>query len=278
VHFFEALGVPIVAGRGFNSGDTETSPKVAVINRRFAEERFPNQNPIGQHIAVGVYAGYGDVLTGDQIEIVGVCADTLYGDLHEAAPPQLFVPFVQQRQVRRLTYHVRTRSTPEAIVPDLRRVVHAADPALPVVDVRSQERQIDEDLSDERLLVSLTSAFGGLALVLASIGIYGLLAYSVAQRTREIGIRMAIGAIPRQILAMVLRESLSLSGAAIAAGAIASVLATGFLKSMLFGIAPTDPATLAAATVLLIAIAVGASWLPARRAASIQPMEALRRE
>ena len=278
VHFFETLEIPIVAGRGFDDRDTATSQKVAVINRRLAAIRFPNRNPIGQHLAVGVYAGYGDVLTGDQIEIVGICADTLYGDLHEGPPPQLFVPYVQQRQVRRLTYHVRTRSTPAAIVSDLRRVVRAADPALPLVGVRSQQNQIDEDLADERLLVSLTSAFGGLALVLASIGIYGLLAYSVAQRTREIGIRMAIGAVPQQILTMVLRESLSLSGAAIALGAIASVLATRFLKSMLFGIAPTDPATLTTAMSLLILVAIGASWLPARRASSIQPMEALRRE
>jgi ABC-type antimicrobial peptide transport system permease subunit len=163
-------------------------------------------------------------------------------------------------------------------VPALRRVVHAADPALPLVGVRTQEDQINSDLSDERLLVSLTSAFGVLALVLASVGIYGLLAYSVAQRTKEIGIRMAIGAIPRQILAMVLRESLSLSAGAIALGVGTSLLVTRFLKSMLFGIAPTDPAVLWGAAALLLIVILAASWLPARRAARVQPMEALRRE
>ena len=218
------------------------------------------------------------MLTADAIEIVGISGDTLYGNLHEAPPPQVFVPYVQQRQVRRLTYQIRTQIKPEAIVEPLRRVVHAADPALPLVNVRTQQDQIDSDLVDERLLVSLTSAFGFLALVLASIGVYGLLAYSVAQRTREIGIRLAIGAIPRQILVMVLRESLVLSATAIAIGVAASLLVTRFVKSMLFGIAPSDPAVLLGATALLMFVAAGASWLPARRAATVQPLDALRRE
>jgi ABC-type antimicrobial peptide transport system permease subunit len=157
-------------------------------------------------------------------------------------------------------------------------VVRAADPALPLINVRTQQDQIDEDLQDERLLVSLTSAFGLLALVLASAGVYGLLAYSVAQRTREIGIRMAIGAMPRQILLMVLRESFALSAAAIAIGVTVSLLATRFVKAMLFGIASSDPAVLFGAAALLMLVAAGASWLPARRAASVQPIEALRRD
>ncbi len=278
VHFFETLGIPIVAGRAFGGDDTATSPKVAVINRRFAATRFPNQNPIGQRISVGIYAGYGDVLAAGPIEIVGVCADTLYDDLHGAPPPQLFVPYLQQSQVRRLTYQIRTRARPDAMLPALRRAVHAADPALPLVNVRTQQDQIDADLADERLLVSLTSAFGLLALVLASVGIYGVMAFSVAQRTKEIGIRMALGAVPRQILAMVLREASSLSAAAVIVGVAASLLVTRFGRSMLFGIGPTDPATLWAAAVLLMIVAVTASWIPARRAAAIQPMEALRRD
>jgi predicted permease len=278
IHFFETLGIPIAAGRAFGVDDTATSPKVAVINQRLAVARFPNQNPIGKRVSVGVYAGYGDVLTTGQLEIVGVCGDTLYGDLHGEPPPQLFVPYVQQTQVRRLTYQIRTQTRPEAIVPALRRVVHAADPALPLVNVRTQQDQIDSDLADERLLVSLTSAFGLLALVLASVGIYGVMAFSVAQRTKEIGIRMALGAIPRQIVAMVLREASSLSATAIALGVGASLLVTRFVKSMLFAIGPSDPATLSGVAVLLMIVALGASWIPARRAATVQPMEALRRE
>jgi predicted permease len=277
IHFFETLGIPIVAGRGFSVDDTPASPKVGVINQRLAAARFPNRNPIGERISLGVHAGYGDVLAG-QLEIVGICADTLYSDLHEAAPPQLFLPYLQQTQVRRLTYQIRTRTDPEAIVPALRRVVHAADPAVPLVSVRTQQDQIDRDLADERLLVTLTSGFGLLALVLASVGIYGLMAYSVAQRTREIGIRMALGAIPRQILAMVLRESFSLSAAAIAVGVATSIAVTRFVKSLLFGIAPSDPAVLWGAAALLMFVAVGASWLPARRASRVHPIEALRHD
>jgi predicted permease len=278
IHFFETLGIPIVAGRAFGVDDTPTSPKVAVINQRLAAVRFPNQNPIGKRISVGVYAGYGDVLTTGQIEIVGMCGDTLYGDLHDTPQPQLFVPYVQQTQIRRLTYHIRTQTKPESIVPALRRTVQAADAALPLVNVRTQQDQIDADLADERLLVSLTSRFGFLALALASVGIYGVMAYSVAQRTREIGIRMALGALPQQILGMVLREASSLSVIAIVVGMIAALLGTRLVKSMLFGIAPSDPATLWGAASLLMAVALGASWIPARRAASVQPMEALRRE
>ena len=278
IQVFETLGIPIVAGRGFTIDDTPVSPKVAVINQRLAAARFPNQNPIGKRISVGVYAGYGDVLAAGPIEIVGICADTLYSDLHEPPPPQLFVPYVQQTQVRRLTYQIRTRTDPEAIVPALRQVVSAADPALPLVNVRTQQDQIDANLTDERLLVSLTSGFGLLALVLASVGIYGLMAYSVAQRTREIGIRMALGAIPRQILTMVLRESFSLSSAAVALGVATALLVTRFVRSLLFGIAPSDPLVVWGATALVMVVAVGASWLPAWRAASVQPMEALRRD
>lgn len=278
VHFFETLGIPIVAGRGFTGDDTATSPRVAIINRRLAAVRFPNENPIGKRVSLGMYAGYGDILTQDPIEIVGICGDTLYGDLHEMPPPQLFVPYTQQVQVRRLTYLIRTRTAPEAAVPALRRVVHAADPALPLVNIRTQQTQIDEDLADERLLVSLTSMFGVLALALASAGIYGVMAYSVAQRTREIGIRMAVGAIPRQILMMVLRDASTLSVAAIAAGVGVSLFAGRFVRSMLFGIAPSDPLTLWISAVLLMTVAVAASWAPARRAAHVQPMEALRRE
>jgi ABC-type antimicrobial peptide transport system permease subunit len=146
-----------------------------------------------------------------------------------------------------------------------------------LVHVRSQAEQIDSDLEEERLFVALTSGFGMLALVLASVGIYGVMAYSVAQRTNEIGIRLALGAVPRQVLGMVLREASWLSAAGIAAGVCASLLLSRLVKSMLFGIAPYDPATLWGAILLLLTVALAASWIPARRAARVQPMEALRR-
>ena len=278
VDFFDTLGIPMLAGRPFNEHDTGASPKVAVINQRLAATRFPHENPIGKLVSVGVYSGYGDILSTGPLEIVGVCGDTLYEDLHDHPTPQLFIPYAQQAQVRRLTYMIRTQAAPETIVPALRNVLHAADPALPLVAVRTEQAQIDEDLADERLLVSLTSIFGVLALVLASVGIYGVMALSVAQRTREIGIRMALGAIPRQILAMVLRDASSLSVIAVAAGVGASILVGRFMTAVLFGIAPSDPVTRWSAALLLLIVALGASWIPARRAAHVQPMDALRRE
>jgi predicted permease len=278
VDFFNTLGIPMLAGRPFNERDTGASPKVAVINQRLAATRFPHENPIGRLVSVGVYSGYGDILSAGPLEIVGVCGDTLYENLHEAPSPQLFIPYAQQTQVRRLTYMIRTQVAPETIVPALRKVLHAADPALPLVAVRTQQAQIDEDLADERLLVSVSTIFGVLALVLASVGIYGVMALSVAQRTREIGIRMALGAVPRQILAMVLREASSLSVIAIAAGVGASIVSARFMKSVLFGIASSDPVTRWSAAGLLLIVALGASCIPARRAAHVHPMDALRRE
>jgi predicted permease len=277
-HFFETLGIPIIAGRAFGVEDTAASPKVGIINQSLANARFPNQNPIGRRFSVSVYAGYGDVLTSRSIEIVGVCGDTLYEDLSAQPRPQFFMPYVQQTQIRRLTYQIRTGVRPEAIVPALRRVLHTADAELPLVNVRTQREQIDSDLQDQRLFVTLTSLFGLLALVLASVGIYGVMAYSVARRTNEIGIRLALGAVPRQVLAMVLREASWLSAAGVAIGVGASFLLSRLAKSMLFGIAPHDPATLWGAALLLLAVALAASWIPARRAAKVQPIEALRRD
>jgi len=268
----------MLAGRPFNDHDTGASPRVAVINQRLAATRFPHENPIGKFVAVGVHSGYGDILSTDPLEIVGVCGDTLYEDLHEAPSPQLFIPYTQQTQVRRLTYMIRTQVAPETIVPALRKVLHAADPALPLVRVRTQQAQIDEELADERLLASLSSIFGVLALVLAAVGIYGVVTLSVAQRTREIGVRMALGAIPRQILAMVLRETASLSVIAIAAGVGASILSARFMNSVLFGIESSDPITQWSAGGLLLMVVLAASYIPARRAAHVYPMDALRRD
>jgi ABC-type lipoprotein release transport system permease subunit len=225
-----------------------------------------------------MYGGYGDILTSRPIEIVGICADTLHADLNRESPPQFFIPYVQQTSIRRLTYEIRTRTKPESIVPALRRVVHAADSELPLVHVRTQQEQIDSDLEEARLFVTLTSGFGMLALVLASVGIYGVMAYSVAQRTNEIGIRLALGASSGQVLTMVLSEASWLSAVGVAAGVGASFLLSRLAKSMLYGIAPYDPATMGGAVLLLLTVALGASWIPARRAARVQPLDALRRD
>src|SRR5207302_850756 len=139
-------GIPMIAGRAFGPQDTAHSPRVAIVNDSLAKTRFPHQNPIGRRFSVGLYGGYGDILANGPIEIVGVCRDTLQRDLHEQAPPQFFVPYGQQTSIRRLTYEIRTRTKPESAISALRRVLHAADPEVPLVHVRTQQEQIDSDL------------------------------------------------------------------------------------------------------------------------------------
>ena len=190
-----------------------------------------------------------------------------------------YQPFTQGPNLSEgATYEVRTRLTPKSVAPALRRAVQAIDPDLPLIDLRTQREQIDAAMQQERIFASLTAAFGVLALALACVGIYGTMAYSVARRTNEIGIRLALGAMPRQVLGMVLREASWLSLTGIAVGLGVALLLTRLVKSMLYGLQPADPVSLMGGAILLVAVALAASWFPARRAAGVQPMEALRHE
>jgi ABC-type antimicrobial peptide transport system permease subunit len=188
------------------------------------------------------------------------------------------MPYVQQPQLGGMTYAIRTRLSPGQLAPELRRVVEQEDRDLPVIDIRTQKEQIDATLQMERVFATLTSGFGLLALALACVGIYGIMAYTVAQRTNEIGIRLALGAQPGQVRGMILRESTWLAVAGIVAGTGAALGLTRLVKSMLYGIQPWDPATITGGVLILLSVALAASWIPARRAASVQPMEALRHE
>src|ERR1035437_6464815 len=270
--FFQSLGIPIVAGRGFGPQDTATSPKVAVINQALARTRFPHGNPIGKRFKTG------DPAKADWIQVVGVCGDTQYQNLREVPPPQFFLPYVQAGSVSGLTYAIRTHLQPAAIVATLRRAVEQVDRDLPLTGIRTQQEQIDDNMRPERVLAALTAGFGLLALVLACVGIYGIMAYSVANRRNEIGIRLALGARPAQVRGMILRESSWLAIAGIVVGVSAALLLTRLVKSLLYGIQPYDPLTLSAGVLLLLAVSLAASWIPARRAAGVQPMDALRHE
>jgi predicted permease len=279
--FFSMLRIPILAGRAFGSQDTITSAKVGIINASLARERFPNEDPIGKRFLVSGHDsdGHGVKKTEDWIRIVGVCGDTRYLNLRDEPPPQFFLPFTQQTEAGgAVAYEIQTRLNPEELVPTLRKAVQRIDPDLPLINVRTEGQQIQEDLLQERIFVTMTSGFGMLALALAAVGIYGVMAYSVANRTNEIGIRLALGALPRQVLAMVLREATWISLAGIAVGVAAALVLAQAVKSMLYGLQPADPVSLIAGAVLLTAVGLAASWLPARRAASVQPVEALRHE
>jgi predicted permease len=269
--FFETLGIPILAGRSFAPQDTATSAKVAVINQSLAQTRFPQGNPVGQRFRLE-----GD--KGDWIQVVGICADTRYQNLREDIPPQYFLPYVQQTEVGGMSYVIRTGMPQEAIVPALRRAMAQIDPDLPLEDVRTEQEQIGESMRMERALAALIAGFGLLALALAAVGIYGIMAYSVANRRNEIGIRLALGAQSAQVRGMILRESAWLTAAGIVAGVGAALLPIRLVRSMLYGIQPYDPTTMTVGILVLLAVAMAASWIPARRAARVQPMEALRHE
>jgi predicted permease len=269
-NFFATMGIPIRYGRSFEFRDTPTSPKVAIINQALARRDFAGMNPVGTTFTTKGQERY---------EIVGVCADAKYQGLRDDASPTFYVLYRQQKDAHNgMTFEVRTRGDPQGVVSAIRGAVRSVDKDLPLIDVRTQEEQIDATLAPERIFAAVTTGFGILALVLASIGIYGVMAYTVARRVNEIGVRMALGAQAHEILLMVLSETSWLALTGICAGLGAALLLTRFLRSMLFDLKPTDPSTLASAALLLFSIGMLAGWGPARRASNIQPVEALRHE
>jgi len=257
-------------GRGFDEQVTATSPKVAVVNQRLAEQFFAGENAIGMTFN-----------SGDEkhpIEIVGICANTKYENLRSEPPPTFYLPYVQHEDPGLMTYEVKIAAVGEDVVNSIREAVRTVDKDLPLIDVRTQVAQIDATTTQERIFAVLTTGLGGLALVLACIGIYGIMAYTVARRTNEIGIRMALGAQVRSVVLMVLRETTWLVGIGLALGILVSVGLTRLVRSMLYGLGPIDPATLIGASLLLFAIALLAGWGPARTASQIDPVSALRHE
>jgi predicted permease len=269
--FFATMGIPILYGRSFDFRDTPRSPGVAVINRALAQKEFGGTNPIG--------ASFQMKQGGEQFEIVGVCADAKYAWLRADDSPTFYVLYTQQNDVQgSMTFEVRTKGEPRDLVGPIRSAVESVDKDLPLIEVRSQQEQIDATLAPERSFATVTSGFGVLALVLACIGVYGVMAAGVSRRVNEIGIRMALGARADQVRRMVLGEAIGLALVGIAGGLGGALLLTRLLSSFLFGLKPTDSVTLAGAGSLLLTVAILASWGPARRAARIQPAQALRHE
>lgn len=268
-HFFPTMGIPMLSGRGFGRQDTQTSESVAVINRELASQFFRGKNPIGQ------------TFNSTHTRIVGVCGDTRFRSLRDAPPPTYYL-FTRQagdyHAGGEMTFSVKTAADPDAIAASVRKVAQDFRRDLLINNLRTQEEQIHSSLRQERLFASLTTSFGILALTLACIGIYGIMAYTVARRTNEIGIRLTLGAQAQQILAMILRETSWLAIIGVAVGLGAALLLTRFLASMLFGLKPNDPATLVGAATLLFAVPLLAGFIPARRASHVQPIQALRHE
>ena len=270
--FFQTMGIEIVRGRGFGSQDTATSPKVAVINQTLARRYFPNEDPVGKTFDTDP-EDFAVPLT-----IIGVAADTKHADLRSETPPTFYAFYEQRAEAGRMMIALHTEQDPASLLSAARAVVTKMDRNLPLTDVRTMQEQVKLTTTNERIFAQLTSGFGVLALVLASIGIYGIMAYTVARRTGEIGIRMALGARSGQVLRMVLREVSWLALAGVMLGVGAAVGLGRLVSSMLYGLKPSDPLTLAGIGGLLILIALLAGLGPARRAARIDPMQALRHE
>jgi len=267
--FFATFGIPLLQGREFTPQDTPESPKVVIVNNNLARYFFGSENPIGRHITLENYKN---------LEIVGVVADAKYRNLKEVAPQTAYIPYSQYNTLGQRILCVRTTRNPYALVAAIRQEVRSLDANLPIFDVKTFAEQINESVSRERLVTLLSGFFGIFALLLASLGLYGVMAYAVTRRTREIGIRMALGAYTSSVLWMILRETLLLALIGIGIGLPAALIASRLTEGLLFELTPTDPVTITMATLLLLSIAILAGYLPARRAARVDPMVALRNE
>jgi len=270
--YFSAIGVPLVAGREFNSGDTSTRGKVAIVNETLAKRFFPKRDPVGSHFAFGS----GNVKP--DIQIVGVVKDNKQDHVRSDMAPYAFLPYAQREKLSGMTFYVRTQQDPLLVADELRDSVRGLDPNLPVYDLKTFQRVVDEDLLAERLIAGLSASFGVLAALLAAMGIYGVLAYLVIQRTREIGIRIALGAASRQVRALIFKEM----GYMVAAGAlvglpVAYVLAR-LSESLLYGVRANNVGIYIVALSVIAVIAAAACYLPVRRATQVDPMVALRYE
>ena len=273
--YAETLGVPLLRGREIEMRDTAAAPRVAVVNQAFADHYFKNQNPIGR-----TFTFDDETDQGAPLEIVGVVGDIKTDDARDKPEPAVYRPILQiaEQGAYTATLHVRTSGDPTPLVPQVRQMLNQIDDKLPIFGVLTLDEQLHENLRDERLIAQLVSFFGALALILACIGLYGVMAHGVARRTNEIGIRMALGAGGGNIAWMVLRETLYLVLAGLVVGVPVALIGARLISAQLFGLSPTDPLTLIGAAVILTLVALLAGYVPARRASRVNPLNALRYE
>jgi len=269
-HFFDTVGIPLVEGRDFATTDNEKTLAVTIVNQTFVREFLKDKNPIGQ------YFGY-DTANDHRFQIVGVVKDARVNDIRESAPPMIYHSIAQDA-IDVESLDVRTFADPSRLISQVRQAVRGVDPNLPIGGIATLAEQVSSNLAQQRLIARLTTIFGVLALGLACLGLYGVMSYTVARRTSELGIRLALGSTRWSALWVVLRESFIVIGAGILVGACLSLAGTRLVSSMLFGLSPHDPLTLAAAAMLLLLVSVASGLLPAWRAAQVDPMAALRHE
>jgi predicted permease len=271
-NFLETMEIPLLSGRTLTAQDDERAPKVAVVNQTFANKFLPNENPVGKRFAL-------DPKKPDEYEIVGLVKDAKYATQREETRPTMYFPWRQHaRSLFGANFYLRVNGDPAAVVAAIRQAMREVEPNLPLSNIKTQVEQADKTLRMERLFAKLVTLFGLLAQQLASIGLFGVLAYAVSQGTHEIGIRMALGASRRDVLRLVLGQGMRLVLLGAALGLAGAFAAARVLNSLLFGVRATDPLTWAAATVFWLLVALLACWLPARRATNVDPLIALRCE
>ena len=273
--YFRALQIPVLRGRGFSAADVAETPQVAVINQTLARLFFTRQDPIGKHVAWSTGETHGKPAW---LEIVGVAGDVKNSQPGAATMPQVYASYEQENWDAAMIFVVRTASDPAIVAPAARAAIQSAGPDVPVFQIESLSQALAQSLSEPRYKLLLFGLFATLAVVLAAIGIYGVVSYVVTQRTNEIAIRMALGATHTEVLGMVVGKGIKLSLAGVGIGLVCSAAFTRLMASLLYGVRPTDPATFAIVSILLTAVALLASYLPARRATKVDPMVALRYE
>jgi predicted permease len=269
--FFRTLGVPLVAGREFTDSDGINAPKVAIVNEAFVRKFSANSSAIGKRMQQGA-GGKND------IEIVGIVKDAKYSGVKQAVPALYYVPYRQNKDLGSLSYYVKTSIPPQQIMPQIRRAVAEVDSNLPIEELKTLEKQVDENIAVDRMISTLAASFAALATLLAAVGLYGVLAYTVARRTREIGIRLAIGAQPNAIRRLVMKEVLWMIAIGTAIGLPAAFGLAKFSESLLYELKGSDPWVHAGATLLVVAISLVAAYIPIRRAMAVDPLAALRYE
>jgi putative ABC transport system permease protein len=267
--YFEAIGTPLVRGRVFDEHDIAGAAPVIIVNETAAKHFWPGENPIGKHIA-----GSRDPF---QREVVGVVADAKFSSLSDASADQLYGPY-EQLPYASMTLIVRSSAKPAPLVDAIRAKIAEIDPTLPLSGIRTMENVVAASVAQPRLITQITAIFAGLALLLAAIGIYGVMAYSVTARRQEMGIRIALGARPGDILRLVVGQGMRMTLAGVVLGVVASLGLTRLLRSLLFGVRATDPLVFSAAAAMLAATAFAACYLPARRATCVDPIVVLRSE
>jgi predicted permease len=270
-HFHRTMGIPILSGRSFSPADSAQAPSVAIVNEALARQLFGEINVVGRQFKLGV--GPTVPLT----EVIGVCADAKYRSIRRPAPPTVYLTY-RQRPAEEVTFALKTAGDPVGLVSAVREAIREIDPQVPLAGFRSQQQQILASLKRERLFARLATLLGAVTLLLSGIGLYALLAYAVTRRTQEIGVRMALGAERTTVRWMIVKQSLGLVGLGLILGIPAAVMGTRLVESMLFGLTPRDPATVAGAAVTMIAVSLAAAYVPARRASRVDPIVALRAE